>query len=214
MIKGMKHVTAMLLLIGLPVAAGAETPTQAPSQPPPVITATGHGIANAVVTTALVRVVAGGVADESGLVEAIRAAGVENPVAERGRPRPDGVALLGIRGRVSDATHARLDAVAAAVTRYGKTHSGTSIVDIRFYGTAADCPAIEQRAREAALADARRRARAIAETNSTPLGAQLAVAETGGCPRVGPSGGAFAIDVATMSMRVVVEQTVTFATMK
>lgn len=89
-----------------------------------------------------------------------------------------------------------------------------AITDVSFYGPAAECPAIEQRARDAALADARRRASAIASSSKMSLGPQIAVAETGGCPQVGVSGGATAVDVATMSMRVLVTDTVTFATPK
>jgi hypothetical protein len=213
----MKHVLPALLLIGLPLAAGAQTPlpgAPAPAPPAPGITATGKGISTAVVTTALVRVVASGVTDPTGLNDALRAAGVEALTPDRGRPLPAGVPLTGIRGRIPNATRDRLDAVAAAVRRYVDTHNGTSVVDLRFYGPASDCPAIEQRAREAALADARRRAAAIAEMNRASLGAQTAVAETGGCPQAGPMGGAFSIDVSTMSMRVAVQETVTFAVVK
>jgi|GEM_PF-6109075 len=67
----MKYVLATLIAIGLPLAAGAQTPSATPA--PTGITATGKGVARAAVTTALVRVAARGVVDESGLIEALRA---------------------------------------------------------------------------------------------------------------------------------------------
>jgi len=116
------------------------------------------------------------------LLAALRAAGVENPALDQGRG-----ALL-VHGRFSIITRARVDAILQAASDYGKANPSMMITEVSFYGLAADCPAIEQRAREAALADARRRADAIAASGNSHLGDQVAVTEDGGCPRPGPFG--------------------------
>ena len=92
--------------------------------------------------------------------------------------------------------------------------SFAGVTGVHYFGLAADCPAIEARAREAALADARRRAEAIATNGSVRLGERTTVVEGGGCPRPGPFGGAYAIDTETLSMSVPVSETVTYAIAK
>lgn len=208
----MKFAVALLLLAGLPMAAVGQTSIAPKDPPPPGITATGKGVATASVTTALVRVIARGVTDEAQLLTALKSAGVEDASLDKGGS--NGYGAIAVRGRLSNATPAKLDAITQAVRTFAQAHPPTPLLDVHFYGPAADCPAIEQRAREAALADARRRAGALATSARLRLGDQVAVAETGGCPQVGPSGGANAIDATTISMRVLVNETVTFAIAK
>jgi uncharacterized protein DUF541 len=209
----LRHVVASLVLIGLPLAAVGQTPPAAGSAAG--IQATGRATAAAPVTAVAVRVtvptIRGG--DGSDLLARVKAAGVEDAVLADGDGSM-GPAMLLVHGRLTGATRAKIDAVSQAAGDFGKARNMPTVVSAHFYGLAADCPAIEQRAREAALADARRRAGAIAAASNVRLGETLAVVESGGCQRPGPFGGAFLIDTSTMTMRVGVDETVTFAVAK
>ena len=203
----MKRIFAILILAGLPLAAASQTTPQTDLMAG--IRATGRGVATGTVTSALVRVSARGVSDGNDFLAAIKSAGVEDAALDLGTAGSG--SMMFVRGRLPNVTRAKIDAVTAAATEYSRTHVPVLIAEVRFYGPAADCPTIEQRAREAALTEARRRANAIASASNQRLGAQIAVREDGGCPQVGPSGGANALDISTLSMRVIVDETVTFA---
>ena len=209
----MKPVLATLLLIAVPLGAGAQTPPQQG------ITVTGNGTASAAVSTAIVRVSMNRLAGDDGsyMVSRLKAAGVTDASADTG--------LMGntqtiiVHGHLNGLTRAKVDAVTRAASQLGANvppqfASFVGLTNVQFYGLAADCPPIEQRAREAALADARRRAEAIAANGSVHLGERLAVAESGGCQRAGPFGGAFAIDTEALTMSVPVSETVTYAIAK
>jgi len=205
----MKHVLASLLIVGVPVAASAQTSPQG-------ITVTGNGSASAVVSTVVVRVSMNRMAGDDGsyLVARLKAAGVADASADTGMA--GGPQLITVHGHLTGLTKAKLDAVTRAATQFGTAVPPqfaplVGLSGVHYYGLATDCPAIEQRAREAALADARRRAEAIAANGAVHLGERVAVVESGGCQRAGPFGGAYAIDTETLSMSVPVSETVTYA---
>jgi uncharacterized protein YggE len=204
----MKRVLASLIIV-VPLAASAQTSPQG-------ITVTGNGSASAVVSSAIVRVSMNRFAGDDGsyMVSRLKAAGVADAVAEP--TMAGGPQLIVVHGHLTGLTKAKLDAVTRAASQFGSNvppqfAALVALSGVHYYGLATDCPAIEQRAREAALADARRRAEAIAANGAVHLGERLTVVESGGCPRAGPFGGTFAIDTDTLSMSVPVSETVTYA---
>ena len=204
---------AALILVALPVATTGQTPAMPPATTStvPGIQVTGKALVSSPVATALVRIVIHQLGDDdgNGMLARVKVAGIDGATIDEGGGTGPGTLL--VHGRLTGITRAKLDAVSQAVRDYAANGPLHQLTVAQFYGLAADCPAIEQRAREAALADARRRAEAIAAFDNLRLGDQLAVSESGGCQPPGRFGGSFAIDVETLSMRVGVDETVTFA---
>ncbi len=195
---------AAVLLLTAPLVALAQTSA------PDVIHAASRVTASAPVSTVLVSVVARGAVDQYTLAAAMRAAGVENITVYRARRIAD-LRPVTIRGRLTNLTRARLDAVSDAARTYAASHQATTTsVDATFYGLAADCPPVERRARESALAAARQRADEVAAERGVRLGDAIETHQTGGCPRPGSLGGVAAFDPDTLSMRVTVTETASF----
>jgi uncharacterized protein YggE len=201
---------AIVMLAAVSTAAQAQTPL--------AITSTGRGIATVAVTTAFVKVDTVGIDDQTDFRNALSGAGVDGIIVD---PTPDvdyggsfDSKFVAFRGRILNAAPARLRDAQSAISSFAGGHPSMGVIRITFYGPSTACAEIEQRARDAAFTDARHRGEEIAAENHEHLGAQLAATETGGCPPPGPFGGAFAIDAATMIMRVPVAETVTYAALK
>jgi hypothetical protein len=174
----------------------------------PGITVVGTGSSTGEVRAVVVRVTATGLTEGSGLLARIRAAGVEDAALDQ---EP---AMVLVHGHLTEVTRADVEAVSQAARDYDKSHAPAPHAQVSFYGMAEDCPAIEQRARRAALEDARRRAAEIVAWDNVRLGDVIADVEAGGCQRPCPFGGMFLVDTSTMTMRVGVEETMTFAIAK
>jgi uncharacterized protein YggE len=190
-----------LVLAALPVAADAQTQAGAPQD---AIRVTGLGTATGTVDSAIVRVGLRGFDDPSELVAGLRSAGVADAMSDR---TANGWLLHGHANALSRTT---IDAVSRVAAAFGARHQQMEISEISFYGLASACPAIEQRARAAALDDARQRAEEIAATSNAHAGVLTADVESGGCQRPGPLGGVLPIDPLTLTMRVSVQEVVTF----
>ena len=198
----MTRMILAVVLTALPVLASAQTP--AGTATPVGIRVTGLGTATGTVDTAIVRVGVRGFDDPSELVAGLRGAGIADAMTER---TPNGWLLHGHANAPSRAT---IDAVSRAAAAFEASHPEMGISELSFYGLASECPAIEQRARAAALDDARQRAEEIAATSNAHAGALTADVESGGCQRPGPFGGVLPIDPLTLTMRVSVQEVVTF----
>ena len=200
-------VLALVCLWVLPLSGGAQTATPIPR----TIVVTGTGSASGSVNTAVVMVLMRGPVDAAGLQTALGSAGIVDFVDDRSRMTKADASIVGLRGRLPTATRQEFTAVTDAVDAYARAHRGASVVALRFFGTAADCPQIAGKAREQALKDARARAEAIAVGTTTHVGAIISVIENDGCPTVGRLGAAFAIDPSTLEMTVPVRESVIFS---
>jgi hypothetical protein len=158
-----------------------------------------------------------GNADEPAVIAAMRAAGIDDPViGPMGSQMNNGTQAMA-RGVIHDVTRAKLDRIGLAAAAYMAAHPGTTVDNVSFYAVTDDCAAREQAARAAALADARRKAEAIAALAGVALDGVAAVNESGGCPAAGDSPlppfaqGGSPFDLATLTASVSVVENVTFA---
>lgn len=95
------------------------------------------------------------------ILAALRAAGVRNP--DFGPAVKDAPFVL--RGSIDNATPSSIAAVRRAIETFVTAHKGV-IGSVVYYGSSEECPAIEARARAAAMEDAHRRAQAAATDGS------------------------------------------------
>jgi uncharacterized protein YggE len=213
MMKKRLAALAVLLLLPPPMSAGAQPgPFQSMPIAAPVrradsgtaagITVSGFGRATVPVTTVRFVAFVRGNADEAGAIAAMRAAGIDEPAV--GSPgnqlffgsNDNGRSML--RGTVRNVTQAKLIAIGRAAESYVRAHPGSAVENVQFFGRLDDCPAAEQNARTMAIADARRRAGAIASALAVAVGSPVDVTENGGCNNTG-DGGEVPIDVSTLT---------------
>jgi len=173
----------------------------------PVVSVRGVGGSEGAVHNVKIRVFARDIgATNDDILAALRAAGVRNPdfgAAVKNAP-------LVLRGSIDNATPASIAAVSRAIDTFVTAHNGV-IGSVAYYGSSEECPAIEVRARAVAMEDALRRARAAATLAGGSVGAPIAVNESGGCPQLGPQGGAMTMNPYTMNMRITIAENVTYA---
>jgi len=212
----MVKVRAMVLSLALfPMAADA----QGVPRPVPVPVSGGQATGISVMGAAQQRVpvrgvrfiaYARGAEDEHGVLQAMRAAGITD--ATVGSPSgglvSGNVAIL--RGAIPEVTKAKLDAVAGAAAAYVRDHPGTAIDNVRFFALSEDCVKLEGTVRVAALAEARRRAEAIAAATGVTLGQVIRVAEAGGCVPDSEMVGGAPVDAATLTTSLTVTESVTY----
>ncbi|BDE07299.1 hypothetical protein WPS_25750 [Vulcanimicrobium alpinum] len=220
----------------IPLATSAQTPAAPPvrmaqiappmmpvmpvAHPPALagggIVVQGRGVARVAAKMLGFTAAARGPAQDDSVLAAMKAAGIDD--AAVGIPGPQ--ISLGpnqptqLRGTIRNASPAKLASIARAASAYVQSHPGTAIDGVQFFARLDDCAMVEQTARAAALADARRKAQAIAASASVGLGSVAGVVETGGCASDGspldPSGRQY-VDVDTLTARVSVVESVTFA---
>jgi uncharacterized protein YggE len=179
----MKKTLAIAILVLVPLAATAQAPPRGTGSAGGIVV-TGRGVVRTPVK--VVRFVAQvrGAADERSALAALRSAGIEDPVIGPAGPNVwmGGNASTAVRGTIRDVSPAKLDKIRLAAVEYLRAHPGTTLESIQFGAHFDDCVPVEQSARLAALADARRRALAIAAASGVTLDAVAAVSESGGCP--------------------------------
>lgn len=214
---------AILALVLLPLAASAQAPVRMPvvgagsgTTGIAGIAVSGNGSARFAVKTVSFVAYVRGPADEQGALAAMRAAGIDDPVIG---PVGSNVSFNGpgnttVRGTVRDVTAAKLERIGLAAAAYVRAHPGVFVDNVNFAPRLEDCAAHEEIARKAALAEARRKAQAIADLTGVTIEGVLSVSEGGGCPapptegQIG-SGGPF--DVSTLSTTISVYENVTFS---
>lgn len=203
----------VLGLVLLPLAASAQVPARVlPGTPPAGITVQGRGVARFPVKDVQFVAYARGNGDEESVLSALRAAGVENPSIGPGGPQMSANSPTMLRGIVRDVSHAKLDALRRAAAAYALAHPGVVLDSVLFSMPSDACPPHEQEARAAAIADARRRAQALAALAGVALEGVVGVSETGGCPPVETfAGPQSALDLGTLTSNVVMTETVMFA---
>jgi uncharacterized protein YggE len=207
----MKKRLAFLALMLLPVAASAQAPPSVPRVGG--ITVTGYGSVRVAVKTVQFTAQVRGVIDEANALAAMRAVGVEEPaIGPAGSRVGSGTQVL-VRGIVRGVTHAKLDRIGEAATMYVAAHPGTTIDSVAFSPRLEDCAASEQTARAAALAEARRKADAIAALAGVSIDGVATVNENGGCPATpeNPFNGPGQFDLGTLTSTIAVFENVTFA---
>lgn len=213
----MKKRLAVLALVLLPLAASAQAPPLAPRVPSTGgIAVAGYGAVRVAVKTVQFTAQARGVADEANALAALRAAGIEDPSIGPSGPRISSGTQALVRGTIRDVTPAKLQRIESAATVYMAAHPGTAVENVTFSPRFDDCAKSEQTARAAALADARRKADAIAALAGVAIEGVAAVSETGGCPSTpepgyGYGGNPGAFDLATLTSTLTVYEYVTFA---
>ena len=206
----MKKQLAFLALVLLPVAASAQAP---PIPRPGGISVTGYGSVHVAVKMVQFTAQVRGVVDETNALAAMRAAGVEEPaVGPYGARVGNGTQVL-VRGTVRNVTHAKLDQIGVAAAAYVAAHPGTTIDNVVFSPRLEDCASSEQTARAAALAEARRKADAIAALSGVSIDAVASVNENGGCPTApeNPFNGPGQFDLGTLTSTITIFENVTFA---
>ena len=216
---GARVVVAALTIAALPHAARAQE-RQAGPMPAAAgahaITVQGHGTQRYAVKTLQFVAMARGSTDESSVIAAMRAAGVDDPsIGPIGNQFASG-SPSAIRGVIRDVSRAKVERVEAAATAFIAAHPGLHVDSISFTAAADGCVPYEQQARAEAFADARRRAAAIAALAGLTIDGVASVNEFGGCPSAVDTplpnlGAAPGLDLATLTAQVVVNQTVTFA---
>jgi uncharacterized protein YggE len=154
----LKAFALLTLLAVLPLTARAQTVP--PPRPVSGITVVGHGE-----VPMPVRQVA--------LIAAVR--GVEQTVVSSNTPAT-------VRGVVRNLSAARLEQVRKAANEFVRGHPGVQIDSLRFIPALTGCEPFEARARRIALAEAHRKAAAVASAAGAVLGSVRAVSESGGCP--------------------------------
>jgi Protein of unknown function (DUF541) len=208
----------VLGLVLLPLAASAQIPVSprgVPAAPSASgITVQGRGVARFAVKDVQFQAYAHGRADEADVVAALRAAGVENPVVGPPGPQVSSNNPTVMRGTVRNVTRAKLDALGRAAVAYMAAHPGATLDSVSFIVPSDACAAHEDEARNAAIADARRRAQAIASLTGLVIQGVTYVSENGGCPIVadGFNGPPSQLDLGTLTSTVVMNESVTFAT--
>jgi len=184
----MKTRLAILAIILLPLAANAQGGPVPRGSGIGGISVQGTGSVRIPVKTVQVAAQVRGVIDEPGALAALRAAGVEDPVFGTNGPRIGSNTQLFVRGAIRAVTRAKLDHIGEAAVAYMAAHTGTTIDNVMFSARLEDCAQPEQTARAAALADARRKADAIAVLAGVSIDGVATVNENGGCPATGESG--------------------------
>jgi uncharacterized protein len=208
---------AIAVFVLAPLAASAQAQT-VPLRAPTAggIAVFGRGAVRVPVKTLRFVAFARGPADDAAVLAAMRAAGIEDAAIG-----PSGSQLYlnngaptTVRGTIRDVSDAKLKRVALAAADYVRTHPGTTIDNIGFSPRLDDCAQLEQTARVAAFADARRRAIAVAAAAGVGLGEVMNVSENGGCPSdsdLANPGPQQPLDLATLTTTVSVFENVTFA---
>jgi hypothetical protein len=213
----MKKRLAVLAMVLLPLAASAQAPPLAPRVPTAGgITVAGYGSVRVAVKTVQFTGQARGVADEANALAALRAAGIDDPSIGPAGPRISSGTPVLVRGTIRDVTAAKLQRIENAATAYMAAHPGATVDNVTFSPRLDDCAQSEQTARAAALADARRKADAIAALAGVAIDGVASVNETGGCPAAPDSGYSFgggpgAFDLGTLTSTIIVYEYVTFA---
>src|SRR5665213_3804337 len=142
---------AVLAFALLPLAASAQT-----AVPPP------RGVVRYPVKTVTFAAQVRGYADETAALAAMRAAGIDDPVIGPPGSQINNGSQSMLRGTVRDVTRAKLERIALAAADFMRTHPGITMEGVNVFPGADGCSGFEQAAREAAFADARRKAQAIA----------------------------------------------------
>jgi hypothetical protein len=209
----MKKRLAIAVLVLVPLAASAQVPVRGTGGAAGIVV-TGRGVVRTPVKVVRFMAQARGPADEPSILAALRNAGVDDPVI--GPPGPNvwvnSNSSTAVRGTIRDVSEAKLDKIGLAAAAYVRAHPGTVIESIQFSARIEDCAAIEQTARLAALADARRRALAIAAASGVTLDAVAAVSENGGCPiETDQFNGSQPLDLGTLTTTVTMFESVTYA---
>lgn len=210
---------AIAVLVLVPLAASAQVQRAPfPGAPAGGITVAGRGIVRIPVKTLRFVAYARGPADEQAVIAAMRAAGIDEPaIGPAGSQITfNASAPTALRGVVHDVSQAKLERIAAAAADYVHAHPGVTLEGVQFSPRIDDCATFEETARTAALADARRKAQAIAAASSLGLGGVVAVNESGGCPAEIDSafnnGPQSPLDLATLTTVLQVNEAVTYAT--
>ena len=210
---------AVFVLTLLPLAASAQPlPLVRPgASGPQGISVQGRGTVRFPVKNVTFFASTRGNADEAAVLGAMRAAGIDDPLIGPVGSQINNSGQSMVRGTIRDVTRAKLDRIAHAAVAYVIAHPGTNVDNVNFSATADDCAQYEQAARTAAIADARRKAQAIAALADVALDGIAAVSENGGCPLAGeatvqPYGqGGLPFDLSTLNASISVNETVTFA---
>lgn len=215
----MKTRLAVLCLTLLPLAASAQAPLRIPNGAAgaagvPGISVGGYGQARFPVKTLGFVAYVRGPADEAGALAAMRAAGIDDPVIG---PPGSQISMNGpgptmLRGTIRDVTAAKLERIGKAAVSYVLAHPGSTVDNVNFIPRYDDCAAHEQTARAAAVADARRKAQAVAELAGVTIEGVVAVNESGGCPSASdaPFGPGGPVDMSTLTTTISVYENVTF----
>jgi hypothetical protein len=196
---------AILVFALLPVGASAQAlPVPVRTGPPAGITVVGHGSLRVPVQTLQFTAFTRGDVDDAAVLAALRAAGVVDPSIGPAGASVSSNAGTVLRGTITAVTREKLDRIAHAAADFVHQHPGSSV----------DNSKPEQAARTAALADARRKAQAIAALSGLSIGGIDAISETGGCPALPdgpPAGPGLPFDLATLTTMIAVYDTVTYA---
>jgi uncharacterized protein YggE len=213
----MKMRLVVLALALLPVAASAQAPLAPPFRVPGSaggITVSGHGSVTVTAKTVQFIAQARGLPDEAGALAAMRAAGIDDPVVGPVGPQISSGNQAVLRGTIRGVTRAKLDRMGEAAASYVRAHPGSSLDNVVFNPVLDDCAASEQAARAAAMADARRKADALAALAGVSIDGVSAVNENGGCPGASDRsrfGGPADFDIGTLTSTIAVYENVTFA---
>lgn len=215
------HIIA-LTLAALPLAASAQTivpPMQTTVIGPPGsgaeriagISVSGRAAAQTPVHDVTFLAYARGIVDAETALAALRAAGVENPTIGP----PDGMLMTNaptlVRGTVRNVSTAKLEALQKAALAFAAAHPGVAVDNVRFFARLDDCARVEEQARSAAFAEARRRAQSIASLAGAALGPVIAVSENGGCSQQDPGSVGMPINIAALTTSLTMFENVTFA---
>ena len=214
--------SAVFVLALLPLAAGAQPVPNArlaqAASGTQGITVQGRGLVRFAVKTIGFVAQTRGNADESSVLAAMRAAGIDDPAIGPVGAQLNAGSQPMLRGTIRDVSRAKLERIALAAADYMRTHPGSTVEGVSAFATAESCAPHEQEARAAAIADAHRKAQAIAALAGVSLEGIAAVNEVGGCPVTGdnPMQGyapyGVPLDLTTLTASVSITETVLFAT--
>ena len=209
----MKTRLAVLAVVLLPLVASAQGAPGPRGSGAVGISVQGSGSVRIPVKTALITAQVRGVVDETSALAALRAAGVEDPVLGTNGPRIGSNTQMFVRGTIRAVTRAKLDHIGEAAVAYMAAHPGTTVDNVMFSARLDDCAQPEQTARAAALADARRKADAIAALAGVSIDGIATVTENGGCPATSESGygGQGQLDLGALVSTIVVYEFVTYS---
>jgi|GEM_PF-2192537 len=207
----------VLALVLLPLAASAQAPMAPPFRVPGTaggITVSSYGSVSFAVNAVRFTAQAHGLPDDAGVLAAMRAAGIEDPVIGPAGPQISSGNQAVLRGTIRGVTRAKLDRMGEAAASYVRAHPGSALDNVMFSPVLADCATSEQTARAAAMADARRKADALAALAGVTIDGVAAVNESGGCP-IGTDrsrfGGQTEFDLGTLTSTIALFENVTFA---
>ena len=212
----MKKRLAVLALVLLPLAASAQAPMAPPFRVPGTaggISVIGHGAVTVAVKNVQFTAQVRGLPDEAGALAAMRAAGIDDALVGPSGPQISNGNQALLRGTIRGVTRAKLDRIGEAAGNYVRAHPGSSVDNVVFNALLDDCAASEQVARAAAMADARRKADAVAALAGVSIDGVAAVSENGGCPIVSQNryGGQGEFDVGMLTSTIALYENVTFA---